>query len=146
MGFLHLRRTDDFRHPDIDSPSIRDYLILMTTNTAPAAEHPGLTITTPYDLDGTLKRYQCNECGAWGADTEKANGEILHGKRCDSKPQPAKFAALFAARAAKARELELVKFARRVKATGQTYGRDQDVRDAVAAGLLSQGDAMNSDD
>lgn len=34
MEFQHLRLTGDFRHPDIDTARIRDYLILMTaTNT-----------------------------------------------------------------------------------------------------------------
>lgn len=49
-------------------------------------------------------------------------------------------------RAEESRFADLRTFARQVRKTGLTKGRDQDVRDAVAAGLLSESDAMNTDD
>ena len=82
--------------------------------------------------------YRCTECGQWeDADSGKP---IRHLKRCDhvnDQPKPI---------AEKAERNRLWQFARDVKRTGLTEGRDQDVRDAVKLGFLTVSDAMNTDD
>jgi hypothetical protein len=108
-------------------------------------ETAGIKTTYPYEMSPDVARHQCEECGAWER-SDKAGGELRHSKRCDSRPQPESVAKLASERAATARRSDLEKFARNVRKYGMTKGRDQDVRDAVAAGLLSESDAMNTDD
>jgi hypothetical protein len=105
----------------------------------------GLATTYPYEHSPEVARNQCLECGAWER-SDKAGGQLRHSKRCDSKPQPACAVAAVEQRAAEARYADLRTFARQVRKTGMTNGRDQDVLDAVRAGLLSESDAMNTDD
>lgn len=105
-----------------------------------------INTTYPYETTSPgVARHQCVECGAWER-SDKNGGELLHSKRCDSRPQPDSFSPIAAARAAKTRRSDLARFACEVRRTGLTKGRDQDVRDAVAAGLLSATDAENTDD
>lgn len=114
----------------------------MTTTSQTA----GLHTTYPYEATSPgVARHQCEECGAWER-SDKNGGSLRHSKRCDSKPQPAVAVEAQAQRAIEARRSDLEKFARQVRRTGMTLGRDQDVRDAVAAGLLCESDAMNTDD
>lgn len=106
----------------------------------------GITTTYPYEATSPgVARNQCVECGAWER-SDKAGGQLKHSKRCDSRPQPACAVAADTKRAEESRYADLRTFARQVRKTGMTKGRDQDVRDAVAAGLLSESDAMNIDD
>ena len=67
----------------------------------------------------------------------------MHSKRCDSRPQPPAAAAELATRAQRDK---LRDFARQVKRTHMTHGRDTDVRECVRLGLLTENDAMNTDD
>lgn len=113
----------------------------MTTN-----DIPGIKTTFPYEATSPgVARYQCEECGAWER-ANKDNGRLVHGKRCDSRPQPPSAAAAIAAETAAARRSELERFARQVKRTHMTRGRDEDVRECVRLGLLTENDAMNTDD
>jgi hypothetical protein len=106
----------------------------------------GINTTYPYEATSPgVARHQCEECGGWER-SDKGGGEIRHSKRCDSRPQPESAKTLAADRAQQSRRSGLERFARQVRRTGMTKGRDQDVRDAVAAGLLSESDAMNTDD
>lgn len=113
---------------------------MTTTN-----QTDGLATTFPYEHSPEVARNQCLECGAWER-SDKAGGQLRHSKRCDSRPQPACAVAAVEQRATESRYADLRSFASQVRRTGQTKGRDQDVRDAVAAGLLSESDAMNTDD
>lgn len=105
----------------------------------------GLSTTYPYATSPEVARHQCLECGAWER-SDKAGGQLRHSKRCDSRPQPACAVAAVEQRATESLYADLRTFASQVRRTGMTQGRDQDVRDAVAAGLLSVSDAMNTDD
>lgn len=114
----------------------------MTTT----SETAGINTTYPYEATSPgVARHQCQECGGWER-SDKAGGQIRHSKRCDSKPQPVCAVTASAARAEESRYADLRTFARRVRKTGLTKGRDQDVLDAVRLGLLSESDAMNTDD
>lgn len=132
-------RTFTLPHPYLTPGRERPYHEGMATEN-------GINTTYPYETTSPgVARNQCAECGAWER-SDKAGGQLKHSKRCDSRPQPACAIAAQTVRAAEARRSDLEKFARQVRKTGMTSGRDQDVRDAVAAGLLSESDAMNTDD
>ena len=110
---------------------------------------PGLKVS----VDGRFPeraRVECAECRSWnntdGTTGKVLPGEIVHSKHCDSKPQIQSVAAVFAKRAERANRSELSRFAARVRRTGVTNGRDADVAECVRLGLLSAGDAMNTDD
>lgn len=105
----------------------------------------GLQTTYPYSTSPEVARHQCLECGAWER-SDKGAGQLRHSKRCNSRPQPESVAQFEAQRAVESRRSDLEKFARNVRRTGLTQGRDQDVLEAVRAGLLSESDAMNTDD
>jgi|ERR1044071_974867 hypothetical protein len=114
---------------------------MTTTN-----ETAGITTTYPYEATSPgVARHQCQECGAWER-SDNNGGRLRHSKRCDSQPQPTCAVAADAKRAEESRYADLRTFARQVRKTGMTKGRDQDVLDAVRAGLLSESDAMNTDD
>lgn len=107
---------------------------------------PGIKTTYPYETTSPgVARYQCEECGAWER-ADKDHGRLAHNKRCDSRPQPPAAASAIADEATKARRSELERFARQVKRTHMTHGRDADVRECVRLGLLTENDAMNTDD
>lgn len=92
------------------------------------------TIETRTDeIRGTT--YHCTECGRW----EKADkgGVIRHSKHCDSQAQ---------AHVVAAPTTPLETFARDVRRTATTKGRDADVLTAVRTKRLSVDDAMNTDD
>jgi hypothetical protein len=106
----------------------------------------GLKTTYPYESTSPgVARYQCEECGAWER-ADKAAGRLTHSRRCESRPQPPAAAAAIAEEVARARRAELERFARSVRRTGSTRGRDEDVRECVRLGLLTESDAMNTDD
>lgn len=54
---------------------------------------PGLKVTYPYEATSPgVARIQCEECGAWERADKKSKGcavagQLLHSKRCDSRPQ-----------------------------------------------------------
>lgn len=107
---------------------------------------PGIETTYPYEATSPgVARYQCVECGGWER-ADRANGRIVHRKRCESRTQPPAAAAEIAAETARARRSDLERFARQVRRTGMTRGRDADVAECVRLGLLSESDAMNTDD
>lgn len=94
---------------------------------------------------------RCLECGRNGP----AADQIRHAKHCDTpvvEQADANQARVIAAvesgkRAAAAPDLvEVAAFARNVRKSGLTNGRDDDVVQAVALGYLSVSDAMNTDD
>ena len=120
-------------------------------NTLKNAEIAGLRITFPYEaISPGTARVQCEECGGWES-TDKASkgllvGEILHSKRCESRPQIPSVAEVLAAREAKAKRSSLEKFAANVRRTGLTLGRDADVAECVRLGLLTENHALNTDD
>lgn len=105
----------------IDSEPYRDYLNHMET----------ICTTYPYEASPGVARHQCTECGGWERSDK---GAIRHSKGCDSKAQVSEPAVRLAA------------FARDVRRTALTKGRDNDVLDAVRRGYLSESDAMNTDD
>lgn len=106
----------------------------------------GIKTTYPYETTSPgVARHQCEECGAWER-ADKGAGRLLHSKRCDSRPQPASAAAAIAEESARERRTELERFARQVRRTGLTRGRDADVAECVRLGLLSESSAMDTDD
>ena len=108
-------------------------------------------ITTTYlTSDPSVARHQCDECGKWER-ADKAGkglllGEIAHSRSCESKCQAPEVAAQLAARAESERVAGLRRFAANVRKHGVTKGRDADVAECVRLGLLSAGEAQNSDD
>jgi len=118
--------------------------------TSPNNTAAGLTTTYPYATSPEVARVQCGECGGW-ARTDAAGkglavGEILHSKRCDGRPQIPAVAVLAAVVAEREAQADLRRFAARVRRTGSAQGRDADVLECVRLGLLSQSEAMNTDD
>lgn len=106
----------------------------------------GIKTTYPYEATSPgVARHQCAECGAWER-SDKGAGRLQHSKRCESRPQPATAAAAIAEESTRARRSELERFARQVRRTGLTRGRDADVAECVRLGLLSEAQAMNTDD
>lgn len=106
----------------------------------------GIETTYPYEAASPgVARYQCEECGAWNR-SDKLDGRLRHSKRCDSRPQPAIAEAAIAEESARTRRSELERFARQVRRTGLTLGRDADVAECVRLGLLTESQAMNTDD
>lgn len=105
----------------------------MTTN------HPSLIVErTPAGGDDLW--IECRECGKCNYVSK---GPINHKRGC--KASRAQYGAPVATAAVQTTD-RLSAFAANVRRTGLTRGRDQDVLDAVRAGLLSESDAMNTDD
>lgn len=98
-------------------------------------------MTYPY-TDATEPRAQCDECGKW----ERGTGLIRHSKSCDSKQQLALPAVASPVAAAPTSLAEIDSYARGVRRSALTHGRDADTLRAVRAGALSVNDAMNTDD
>jgi hypothetical protein len=90
------------------------------------------------------------ECRTCGRANYLSKGPIGHKRGCATSAQYTKTATpatqLRREIAESIREQELKAFARNVRRTGLTKGRDQDVLDAVRKGYLSESDAMNTDD
>lgn len=86
--------------------------------------------------------YTCSECFRT-ANSNPGMDQITHTRSCVSRPQVAGQPKVNAADVEDAR---LESFAREVRRTGLTKGRDEDVVEAVRRGYLSLSDAMNSDD
>ena len=104
---------------------------------------PGIKTTYPYEATSPgIARFQCTECGAWER-ADKSNGRLAHSKRCDSRPQPPAAAAELAT---EAQRDKLRTFTRQVKRTHMAHGHDVDVGECVRLGLLTENDAMNTDD
>lgn len=104
---------------------------------------PGIRTTYPYETTSPgVARFQCTECGAWER-SDKSSGRLVHSKRCDSRPQPPAAAAELAT---EVQRDTLRAFARQVKRTHMTHGRDADVRECIRLGLLDENDALNTDD
>lgn len=104
------------------------------------------TISTTYPYvneDAGVARNQCTECGGWERSDK---GSIRHSKRCESRAQAPAAAQVAAPVVQAGSDADLRSFARNVRRTGLTNGRDHDVLDAVRAGYLSESDAMNADD
>ena len=100
------------------------------------ATHPSLIVENPNN-DGDLW-IECRDCGACNY---LSKGKIQHRRRCSARAQYGD-----AVKTAPAAPSELAKFAAEVRRTSLTNGHDEDVYQAVRAGLLSENDAMNTDD
>lgn len=102
------------------------------------ATHPSLIVENPNN-DGDLW-IECRDCGACNY---LSRGKILHRRRCSARAQ---YGDAIKPAAAPAAPDKLARFASEVRRTSLTHGRDEDVFQAVRAGLLSENDAMNADD
>lgn len=93
--------------------------------------------TTTDEIRGTV--HKCLECGRW--EKVSKGGVIVHSKHCDTKAQAVEIASPRATD-----DNQLRTFARDVRRTATTKGRDEDTVNAVRSGFLSVSDAMNTDD
>lgn len=114
----------------------------------------GSDLSAGYTIDGVIHaidRISVEKVGAWIPQTDTEWGhyaelefslEVAAAPKTHCPPVAATKTAALTDRT----PTDLRSFASQVRRTGLTKGRDQDVRDAVSAGLLSDSDAMNTDD
>lgn len=127
--FAQLLTIDTFYPLSGLHPRYRAYIYTMST----------IETTYPYETTSPgVARHQCTECGGWERSDK---GTIRHSKRCESRAQ----VVTVAAPSVKSTN-ELRDFGSKVRRTGMTGGRDEDVLAAVRQGHLSVSDAMNTDD
>lgn len=125
---------------------------MTNANNTDANEFPGLIVTTPWaapPISNPARRFRCAECNA-EAREDKAwkgmvAGEIRHAKYCDSKAQAPEVAAELAKRAARDTDDRFRRLAGAIRRSGIVKCSPEDLAELVRRGLLSVGDAMNTD-